>query len=146
MNLEQNQAGRLVMLKDRINHCVCKYCGGRLDLKQVAFAMSVEARAEIFCPCCNRVEFGVEKEIYDSAKGFVEATDFNSYPDKDDNGVTRRMTVGKVCEIMQWHDRQIGILSHTGYRIDLSKGLRLDGDSLILTNEDMAYLMGSEEG
>lgn len=74
---------RLNSLKRRTKRCVCKYCGGTLKLRQIAFSEYEDARVEIFCSECNRIEFGVEREIYSSAKFFVENSRFNCYPDMD---------------------------------------------------------------
>ena len=59
---------RVDMLKKRTHRCVCKYCGGKLKLRQIIFSEFEDARTEIFCSDCDRIEFGVEQEIYDSAK------------------------------------------------------------------------------
>lgn len=91
---------RIDMLKKRTKRCVCKYCGGQLKLRQITFTDNVDARTEIFCSDCDRIEFGVEKEIYSSAKFFVENSRFNCYPDLDDSENTKQMTIAKVCEIM----------------------------------------------
>ena len=62
--------GRNQMLRKRAKRCVCKYCGGRLRLKQLVFSEYDDARTEIFCRECDRIEFGVEQEIYKSAQYF----------------------------------------------------------------------------
>lgn len=49
------------MLRNRVKHCVCKYCGGQLKLRQISFSEFEDARTEIFCSDCDRIEFGVEK-------------------------------------------------------------------------------------
>lgn len=44
-----------------------------------------EARSELYCPVCQRIEFGTEPEIYQSATYFVDNLEFNHYPGLDDN-------------------------------------------------------------
>ena len=41
-------------------------------MKQLVFSEYDDARVEIFCRDCDRIEFGVEPEIYEIAKYFVE--------------------------------------------------------------------------
>lgn len=65
---------RLDVLKKRAKRCVCKYCGGELKLRRIIFSSFEDARVEIFCKDCERIEYGVEPQIYQSAKFFVEST------------------------------------------------------------------------
>ena len=104
-------------LKKRTRRCVCKYCGGHLKLKRIIFSDFEDARIEIFCSQCDRIEYGVEPEIYQSARFFVQNSGFNCYPDLDDNAKTRQMTTAKVCEIMAWQDQNLGFLDATGFLV-----------------------------
>ena len=132
---------RLDMLKNRTKRCVCKYCGGNLKLRRIIFSDYEEARIEIFCNHCDRIEYGVEPEIYQSAKFFVDNSGFNCYPDLDDSEKTKQMTIAKVCEIMMWHDEQLGILGEAGYTIPLPEGLTMDraDGSLIYPGEEVTW-------
>ena len=96
---------RLEIMKARAKRCVCKYCGGKLELRRIAFSDYGEARSELYCPVCQRIEFGTEPEIYQGATYFVDNLEFNHYPGLDDNEKTRRMNIAKVCEIMAWGDK-----------------------------------------
>lgn len=128
---------RLDMLKARIKRCVCKYCGGNLHLKRIIFTEYEEARVEIFCEECDRIEFGVEPEIYLSAKFFVEESGFNCYDDLDDNERTKQMTIAKVCEIMSWQDLNLGILNKKGFRVPLDMNENFLGQCITLKNRDL---------
>lgn len=130
-------ANRVAMLKQRVKRCVCKYCGSTLKLKSIVFSEFDEARVEIFCKSCNRIEFGVEPEIYASAKYFVEESRFNCYPDLDDNDRTRQMTISKVCEIMAWENQSIGILREDGFNIPLNMNEHIADNCMILTEDDL---------
>ena len=114
--IDFNSKKRLEMLKQRTKRCKCKYCGGQLTVKQLSFSNLEDARVEIFCKDCDRIEFGVEPEIYMNAKFFVEETGYNSYPDLDDSVRTKQMTIAKVCEIMTWENQNIGILDENGFK------------------------------
>ena len=71
---------RVESLKKRTKRCVCKYCGSKLELRKIIYGDIENARVEIFCSECNRIEYGVEEEVYRVAKYFVEDMDFNAYP------------------------------------------------------------------
>ncbi len=128
---------RIDMLKKRTKRCVCKYCGGRLKLRRIIFSDYEDARIEIFCKDCDRIEFGVEPEIYASAKFFVENSKFNCYPDLDDNEKTKQMTIAKVCEIMAWENQNIGIMDNDGFNIPLKLNEGFVGECVTLTDEDL---------
>lgn len=128
---------RIDMLKKRTKRCVCKYCGGKLKLRRIIFSDFEDSRIEIFCKDCDRIEFGVEPEIYASAKFFVENSKFNCYPDLDDNEKTKQMTIAKVCEIMAWENQNIGILDGSGFNIPLKLNAGFVGECVTLTEEDL---------
>ena len=128
---------RMDMLKKRTRRCVCKYCGGRLKLRQIIFSDYEEARVEIFCNNCNRIEFGVESAIYHSAKFFVENSKFNCYADLDDNEKTKQMTIAKVCEIMAWQDQNLGFLNSDGFTVPLKRNENFIGECITLSEADL---------
>lgn len=128
---------RLAMLKKRSKRCVCKYCGGKLKLRRIIFSEYEDARIEIFCSQCDRIEFGVEPEIYRSAEYFVENSRFNCFPDMDDNKRNKQMTISKVCEIMSWENQAIGILDEDGFNIDLHIKENIVGECVTLTDRDL---------
>ena len=134
--LSYQAEGRTKMLKDRAHRCVCKYCGSPLRLKQLVFSEHEDERVEIFCKNCDRIEFGVEQEIYDSAKYFVEQMEFNYYPGLDDTEKTKRMNIAKVCEIMAWQDKMLGFLGKDGFQVPLQKTSFM-GECLLLTDADL---------
>ena len=128
---------RFDMLNKRTKRCVCKYCGGRLKLRRIIFSEFEDARVEMFCRDCNRIEFGVEKEIYQSAKFFVENSKFNLYPDLDESAQTKQMTVSKICEIMVWENQNLGWLDADGYTVPLNINENFLGECITLTDEDL---------
>lgn len=132
-----NSKKRLEMLKKRVKRCKCKYCGGKLVVRQLAFNNIEEARIEIFCRTCNRIEFGIEPEIYLNAKFFVEETGFNCYPDLDDSEKTKQMTIAKVCEIMTWENQNIGILDLDGFQVPLQMNEHYIGECITLSDTDL---------
>lgn len=136
-NVNFKSENRLSMLKKRTKRCCCKYCGGRLKLRRIIFSDYEEARVEIFCNECDRIEFGVEPEVYASAKFFVENSKFNCFPDLDDNESTKQMTIAKVCEIMAWHDQNLGFANEDGYVVPLNLNENFIGECITLCDEDL---------
>lgn len=128
---------RLDTLKARAKRCVCKYCGGELELRRIAFSDYGEARSELFCPHCGRIEFGTEPEIYAGATYFVDHFDFNHYPGLDDNEKTRRMNIAKVCDIMAWNDKNLGLLSEDGYKVPIQLEIEQIGQTVVFENKDL---------
>ena len=137
MDFSFQAQGRVDMLKGRAKRCVCKYCGGRLRLKRIIFSDHEDARVEIYCDNCERIEYGVEQEIYQSARYFVGELKFNCYPNQDANESTRRMTIAKVCEIMAWENKNLGLLDRDGFRVPLEVNGNILGECIILTDEDL---------
>jgi len=135
---------RLTMLKKRTKRCVCKYCGGELKLRRIIFDRYEDARIEIFCNHCDRIEFGVEPQIYQAAKYFVENSRFNCFPDLDENERTKQMTISKVCEIMSWENQMLGILDENGFTQELQMKENVVGECITLTDEDLADLDAME--
>ena len=72
---EENE--RLYELKVRTKNCCCRYCGGELKLRRILYGNVKEGRVEIFCNECNRIEYGVNKEIYHVAKYFEDEFQIN---------------------------------------------------------------------
>lgn len=128
---------RIETLKERTKRCVCKYCGEPLRLRRIIFSDFEEARVEIFCDNCDMIEYGVEPEIYRNAKYFVEVLGFNCYPYFDENERTKRMNIAKVCEIMTWGDKNLGILSDDGFQVPIKIDHSMIGEMLFLTDQEL---------
>lgn len=137
MDIGYQSASRLAMLKKRVKRCVCKFCGHPLHLRRILFSEFEDARIEIFCEHCGRIEFGVEREIYASARYFVEEMGFNYYPDLDENAQTLQMNIAKVCEIMAWENQNLGILNQEGFCLTLPRSLHSLGECIVLEDEDL---------
>lgn len=133
---------RLDTLKARAKRCVCKYCGGRLELRRIAFSDYGEARSELYCPHCGRIEFGTEPEIYAGAAYFVDHFNFNHYPGLDDNEKTRRMNIAKVCDIMAWNDKNLGLLSEDGYEVPIHLDIEQIGQTVVFEDKDLEDIEG----
>lgn len=135
--IEFKSERRLAMLKRRAKRCRCKYCGGKLKLRRIIFSDYEDARIDIFCTNCNRIEFGVEPDVYRSALYFVDNSGFECYPDLEKSERTRQMTVAKVCEIMDWHDRNMGFSDEEGFKVDRDLSENLIGECVVLDDGDL---------
>ena len=137
MDFSYHAENRIVMLKERTERCVCKYCGSPLELRRVIFHDIDEARIDIFCSECDRIEFGVEPEVYMSACNFVDNLEFDYYMNFDNNEKKRQMNVAKVSEIMSWCCKNIGILNREGFTIPLNAVESDKAECLVLTSEEI---------
>jgi hypothetical protein len=59
----------------------------------------------------------VEKEAYASARAFVEATEFNHFPDMEDNEQRLQMNIAKVCNMTSWQLRYLGLTDESGLKV-----------------------------
>lgn len=135
MEIDYASKKRIDMLKSRTTHCVCKYCGSRLHVRRIVFSNTEGARVEIFCENCGRIEFGVEKEIYQCARSFVERFAYNAYLDIDDGATARRMTIAKVCDIIAWADKKRGFLDEEGFNVPVDMEESIDGELMFVRKE-----------
>ena len=143
--INHNKSSRLDELKGRVNRCCCRYCGGELEIRRIIFNNFEDARIEIFCKKCDRIEYGVEPEIYQSAKYFVKQFDFNWYTYLDDNAQTEQMTIAKICDIMAWQDKNLGFLNASGFKVPVTMNPNIIGSSVIYSNEDLNSLENKDK-
>lgn len=128
---------RVERLQQRADRCVCKYCGGNLEVRSIVFNEYLDGRVELFCEHCDRIEYGVEKEVYQNAKYFVEEFDYNCFPDLDKTENTKNMSIAKVCEIMNWIVTNLGILDDNGFCVPLKMNNCLISKCVLLSDEDL---------
>lgn len=134
-NLFCNES-RVEVLKKRVARCVCKYCGQPLTLKRIIFNDFEDARIEIYCGHCERIEYGIEPQIYESATSFVDQVAFNFYPDLPENEKTRLMNIAKICEIMAWGYQHTGFIDQNGFTVSLP-AMATSDQCLIICADDV---------
>lgn len=128
---------RIELLKKRKKRCVCKYCGRPLTLRRIIFHDVEDVRVEIYCGSCDRIEFGVEPEIYASARNFVENLEFDYYESMDQNEKKKQMNIAKVSEILSWSCKNMGILNQDGFQIPLKMKQSDWAECLVLSSEEI---------
>lgn len=139
VHIEKNE--RIELLKVRTDRCRCKYCGGKLELRRIIYGEIESARVEIFCRECDRIEYGIEKEIYQIARYFVEQMDFNAYPDLDYSETTKQMSIAKTCEIITWGCKNLKLLDENGFRYPVEMEEDMDGETVRIRDEKLEELM-----
>ena len=133
-----NDLTRLEDLKWRVKNCRCRYCGAPLRLRRILYGNSPQGRVEIFCTECDRIEYGVEPEIYAVSKYFVEEFNFNIFPNNDNSETTTQMNIAKICDIISWGCKNMGILSARGFDVprDIKKSIL--GEDVIFHDDDLS--------
>lgn len=133
---EQVAPEHLDELVSRVKRCKCKYCGTPLELRRIVYGKYQDARVEIFCQVCDRIEYGVEPEIYQIAAYFVDELKYDAYPDLDNSQRTRGMNIAKVTEIIAWGCKNLGILDQNGFTVPLNMDDSIIGETLIISESD----------
>ena len=136
---------RIEMLKERTKRCCCKYCGGELKLRRIIYGDIDNARIEIFCSECDRIEYGVEKEIYQAARYFTEEIGFNAYPELDESEVIKKMNIAKVCEIIEWGCKNLNLLNAEGFKYPVYFDADLNNETLRLEAKKIDDLLAERE-
>ena len=124
-------------LKERLSHCCCRYCGGELILKSISAGKKDEGRIEIFCDNCNRIEYGVEQDVYKISEYFVDEMQFDYFNDLEEQTMKHRMNVAKVCDIIMWGLDNLGYTSNTGLKYPVEIGDLILGEDIIFTDSDL---------
>ncbi len=134
---EYSEMTRLEDLKWRVKNCRCRYCGAPLKLRRILYGNSPQGRVEIFCTECDRIEYGVEPEIYAVSKYFVEEFNFNIFPNNDISAKTTQLNIAKICDIIAWGCKNMGILSARGFNVPLDISKSILGEDVIFHDDDL---------
>ena len=89
-------------LKERQQRCVCRMCGGPLELRLMIYNQYGGQGLDLYCPVCERVEYGTEPQIYQMAKAFVDKFEYNYFVDMEENQRNYQLNISKLCDIMAW--------------------------------------------
>lgn len=136
---------RLEFLKNRMKRCVCKYCGRSLEIRRVNSSSAEAGQTELVCIGCKRIEFGVEREIYDSASYFVDELGFNNYLELEDTEQRRQLNIAKVCEIISWGVRDLGLLEENGFTVPVNRYARRERRAKIFTESELVKELGEKQ-
>lgn len=101
---------------NRASRCVCKQCGQPLTPSTIIYNKYGGEGLDLYCPNCQMIEYGTEKEIYALAAKFIDKFEFNYYLDMEENGRNERLNIAKICEIVGWVFKNIGLLDKNGLK------------------------------
>lgn len=108
-----------IMIKERQKRCVCKMCGGNLEIRMIIYNQYGGQGLDLYCPQCEQINFGIEPEIYALASKFVDEFEFNYYTDMVENERNRRLNIAKICDISAWILKKGGLLTDEGLKTEL---------------------------
>ena len=131
---KNKEAKRVLLLNERVKRRVCKSCGGKLSLRMLDFDEFEKTRIDIFCDNCDRLEFGIEPEIYQAALYYVQEYALNLYPDMGNTALSKKATVAKAAEMMSWVLKSLGYLSKDGFIVPPDTSSVINGECLDLTD------------
>ena len=100
---------RVEHLKERAKRCCCSYCGGELAVRRILYQTTAESRIELYCDSCEKIEYGVPRALYDSAKAAVERMGFNYYPETQEGARRNQMNIAKLSTLTAWQLRYLGL-------------------------------------
>ena len=126
---------RVEHLKERAKDCCCSYCGGDLAVRRILYQTTAEYRIELYCDNCEKIEYGVPRALYDSAKAAIERLGFNYYPETEE-GVTRnQMNIAKLSTLTAWQLRSLGMIDDERLK-DAAEGSTQSMDTNTIVSED----------
>ena len=137
---EQNE--RIAELRQRAFRCVCRYCGEKLSLRKITYAAYDEAKIEVYCEKCERIEYGVEPEIYKVAEYFVDEIGYDHYPSIDASVRKKRMNIAIICDIISWGFKNTGLLDKEGFKTALDLNAGVLGEALFISNTQLMATKG----
>lgn len=135
--LQEQQSKRIRKLKKRTQRCVCTYCGGQLGLRKITYSAYDEAKIEIYCNTCDRIEYGTEPLIYKLAEYYTEVFRFDYYPELDDSANKTRMNIAAINQIMGWAFKNAGLLDEDGFTVPLAADEDTLGEATLLTESEL---------
>ena len=126
---------RVEHLKERAKDCCCSYCGGDLAVRRILYQTTAEYRIELYCDNCEKIEYGVPRALYDSAKAAIERLGFNYYSETEE-GVTRnQMNIAKLSTLTAWQLRYLGMIDDERLK-DAAEGSTQSMDTNTIVSED----------
>ena len=101
-------------IRKREKRCVCRQCGSPLEAHMIVFCEYGGQGVELYCPSCDRIEYGCEPEIYDLARKFVEDFEFNYFVDMAEGERNIQLNTSKVCELFTWLFKETEMCTRDG--------------------------------
>lgn len=132
---------RVEHLKERAKDCCCSYCGGDLAVRRILYQTTAEYRIELYCDNCEKIEYGVPRALYDSAKAAIERLGFNYYPETQE-GVTRnQMNIAKLSMLTVWQLRYLGMADDERLKAGAEGSAQSMDASTVVSEDDLDELL-----
>lgn len=96
---------------------------------------------ELFCNQCDRMEFGIEPEIYQSAVYFVDEFRVNYFPDFSDVSMVKKLNVSAISNIISWAMLNLGYLEKDGFIAPPQMNQQMFKRCLVLDDDSMMTLL-----
>ena len=110
----------------------------QLMIERLVFSLEEDARIELVCNPCQRIEYGVEKEIYQAAQYYIDEIGFNYFQTLNSTAQTRQMNIAKVAELITWGMENLGYLQPEGFVYPLQTDKLVLSEALHLSAKDLA--------
>lgn len=101
-------------MKARQKRCVCRQCGRELEIRMIIFCQYGGQGLELYCPVCQRIEYGVEKELFALANKFIKETEFNYFLDMPEDKRSLALNKAKIGELFSWLFYELGLCDKDG--------------------------------
>lgn len=89
-------------LQERAKSCICKMCGGPIEVRRIVYNKYGGTGLELYCPTCERIEYGTQPTFFHYAKAFVEEIEFDYFTEMEEGLRHDQLNIAKVCEILSW--------------------------------------------
>lgn len=136
---------RIELLRQRKTHCVCKYCGSELNIERLVFSSDDNARVELVCSNCQRIDYGVEKEIYQCAKYYFDEIGFNYFHSFNSSPNTAELNIAKIAELIAWGFNHLGYLTNNGFIYPLHVNTIFINESLDISATTLKHLLEEQK-
>lgn len=135
--IQKREGIRIERLRNRSNRCICRFCGGKLSMRKITYAAYDEAKIEMYCSHCDRMEYGVEPIIYKMAEYYAEEIQFDYYPEMDESESKHRMNISTLCDIMNWALKNTGLLEESGFTVPIGVNPEILGEASIYSRDEL---------
>lgn len=102
----------------RAERCVCKMCGGGLELRVIIYNKYGGSGTELYCPNCQKIEYGTEPELYRLAQDYIAQVEYDYFTEMEQDQRHAQLNVAKVCETLSWMFKRLEIMDGSGLHKD----------------------------
>ena len=106
-------------MRSRARRCVCSYCGGQLELREIVYSNCETARTEIFCSECGRMDWGCEPEVYSIAESYLRRNRFDSNKDMAASLLKDEMNRAELTKFLTWSLETLGVVGEDGFACNI---------------------------